>query len=84
MPENEIKKPSKSIGALWQKIARGRGTRYYGGRITIDGQYYPIVVFPNTKKSKPEQPDFSILISEPLPHEAPYQYATDREPEEVD
>lgn len=80
--EQNNSNPRRSIGALWEKLAKSSGKRFLSGSIEIGGQRYPIVVFPNTKKSKPNQPDYSILMQEQRQQEAPAQYHSDQEPPE--
>lgn len=55
---------NNSIGALWAKTSK-RGM-YYSGTLEIDGRKIPIVCFQNNRKSKPNQPDFNIMVAQPM------------------
>lgn len=55
----------ESIGALWQKD--GAKGQYFSGMITIDNVAHPIVLFKNTFKKTPNQPDWRIFPSRPRP-----------------
>ena len=50
---------SKYIGALWLK--EGKNGKFMSGEIEIDGEKTSILVFKNTYKEKPNQPDYKIL-----------------------
>lgn len=56
----------KSIGALWARKTRA-GADYFTGVIDVPGGKMQIVAFFNDHKTKPNQPDFNILKSEPRP-----------------
>lgn len=60
----ETQKNDRSIGALWAKSSK-RGM-YFSGNIEIDGKKIPLVVFQNNRKSKPNQPDYNIMIAQPM------------------
>lgn len=55
---------NNNIGALWAKSSK-KGM-YYSGTLEIDGRKIPIVCFQNNRKSKPNQPDFNIMIAQPM------------------
>ena len=64
-----MKNNNKSIGALWMKKSDG-GTDYLKGNLEL-GPLFPkveIVVFKNEKKTE-AQPDYRILVSQPLSKE---------------
>lgn len=68
---NEEQKNDRNIGALWAKSS-SRGM-YYSGTLEIDGRKIPIVCFQNNRKSKPNQPDFNIMLSQPSGNRAPVE-----------
>jgi uncharacterized protein (DUF736 family) len=51
------------LGALWVKNS-SRG-EYMTGKITIDGQDYAIVCFPNDKKANDRAPDWRVMKAKP-------------------
>ncbi len=64
-------KRSKQIGALWKHEAKsGDAGVYLRGNLDLGalGQV-PIAVFKNTRKEKENQPDYRIVLSEPIPPE---------------
>lgn len=69
--ENGEQKNDRSIGALWAKSSK-KGM-YYSGTLEIDGRKIPIVCFQNYRKSKPNQPDFNIMIAQPMGERAPVE-----------
>lgn len=69
--ENGEQKNERSIGALWAKS--GKKGMYYSGMIEIDGRKIPVVCFQNNRKTKPNQPDFNIMLSQPIGERAQVQ-----------
>lgn len=62
----ETQTQSKSIGALWEKRNFKTNELFYSGKITLpDETVLEIVVFKNSRKEKPNQPDFNIMKSRP-------------------
>ena len=55
---------NKRLGVLWLKKTKA-DEQYFSGVLEDMRGSIPIVVFRNTKKEKPNQPDFTILLSEP-------------------
>lgn len=64
-------KNDRSIGALWAKSSK-RGM-YFSGMIEVDGKKIPLVVFQNNRKSKPNQPDYHIMVAQPMGSRAPVE-----------
>ncbi len=67
-----MKNNDKPIGALWMKKSDG-GTDYLKGNLEL-GPLFPkveIVVFKNDKKTG-SQPDYRILVSQPLSKDEPF------------
>lgn len=62
---------NNSIGALWAKTSK-KGM-YYSGTLEIDGRKIPIVCFQNNRKTKPNQPDFNIMVAQPMGNRAPVE-----------
>lgn len=56
--ENE----KKSDGAFWKRKSQN-GKEYYSGHVTINKEKTYLVMFPNTRKTRDNQPDFDIKIS---------------------
>lgn len=54
---------NKSIGAFWLKTS-GKGNKYYSGSIEIGGKRYFLAMFKNNRKTKENQPDLQIFLSE--------------------
>ena len=50
----------KSYG-LWKHTSKNN-IEYLKGKVVINGIPYKVVVFSNSKKSKENQPDFSLII----------------------
>lgn len=67
----ENQKNNNNIGALWAKSSK-RGM-YFSGMLEIDGRKIPIVCFNNSRKSKPNQPDYHIMIAQPMGSRAPVE-----------
>lgn len=55
---------NKDIGALWSKTS-GKGLEFLSGNILINEVRHEIVLFKNTRKSKPNHPDWNIFKSAP-------------------
>lgn len=56
---------SKDIGALWTKTS-AKGLEFLSGSIEIsEGVRMEIVLFKNTRKNKPNHPDWNIFKSAP-------------------
>jgi uncharacterized protein (DUF736 family) len=56
---------SKTIGALWKPQKKAENSPSLIGSIElIAGMPVKVAVFPNTKKTKPNQPDFNIVLSQ--------------------
>lgn len=55
---------NRSVGALWNKVAKGSGKQYMSGKIEIDGKVIYLAVFPNTRKTQDKHPDYQIVLSE--------------------
>jgi len=53
---------SRQIGALWVREANGK--KFWSGVLKDLGGDINIVVFPNEKKEKENQPDLNIILSE--------------------
>lgn len=45
-------------GAFWKK--EGKNGKYLAGYVVIQGNRYPVTVFPNKYKQKTNQPEFII------------------------
>lgn len=60
---------NKKIGALWKKRSQ-KGMDFMSGVIEIDNKKIFIVVFKNEKKTD-KQPDYSILLSQPMGERPP-------------
>ena len=64
---------SKKVGALWLKTSKDGKTKYWSGVINagIFGDIY-ISILRNTFKDKDtNQPDYNILLVEPMPEQKP-------------
>lgn len=55
----------KNIGGLWQKS--GQKGDYFSGSVEIDGKKVAFLVFRNSKKQQPRQPDWTIMIDDGQP-----------------
>lgn len=56
---------NKDIGVLWAKTS-AKGLEFMSGSIEIsEGVRMEVVLFKNTRKSKPNQPDWQIFKSAP-------------------
>lgn len=55
--------PLKKVGALWKPDKDGAAV--LRGEIEINGQKIKVMVFKNTFKSKPNQPDYEIKTADP-------------------
>ena len=53
------------LGGLY--IQEGKSGKYLKGRVTINGQVTPIIVFKNTKKTEDKFPDYNIYKAEDRP-----------------
>ena len=54
---------NNKIGALWKKMGKN-GKEMLNGDITIQGQKYKIVCFPNDyKKEGDNKPEYNVLLS---------------------
>ena len=67
MSENEENKTDwskRELGALWKN--KGRSQTYLTGHVTPPGQSNPVklIVFSNKNKTKDNQPDFRVYLSE--------------------
>lgn len=56
---------SKKIGALWSKQTKD-GKRYLSGVLEDLSGDIRIAIFPNDRKQKDNEPDFTILRSDPM------------------
>jgi hypothetical protein len=75
---------SMKVGALWLKTSKDGKTKYFSGVINagIFGDIQ-ISILKNTFKEKDSnQPDYNILLVEPMPEQKPV--AEDETPEEPD
>ncbi len=63
------------LGALWKRVS-ANGNTFYTGKITVNGQAVDFVMFANTRKSAPNQPDWRIYESQPNPNAAKKKVAT--------
>lgn len=57
----------RDIGALWVK--EGPKGKFLSGTIMIGESAYPIIVFKNSYKEKPNQPDWRIYGAKPKERE---------------
>ena len=55
---------NRSVGALWNKIAKGSGKQYMSGKIELEGKVFYFAVFPNERKTQEKHPDYQIVLSE--------------------
>lgn len=56
---------SKTIGALWKPVKKSdNGPVLYGTIELIAGFPQQVAIFPNTKKTKENQPDLNIVLNE--------------------
>lgn len=55
---------TKKIGALWKPKSPNDTLEYFGEIEIIQGMPQKIAVFKNTKKTKDNQPDFNIVLSD--------------------
>jgi hypothetical protein len=64
--ETENKQTKKNIGGLWIKKSKDQKTSYLNGKISLpDGQELSVVIFKNTYKTEPNQPDYRVFPNEP-------------------
>jgi uncharacterized protein (DUF736 family) len=67
MSENNEKKSDwqeREIGALWQQTSKS-GTKYYSGKVTVDGKTVNVVCYSVGEKKSENQPDVRIYIEKP-------------------
>jgi uncharacterized protein (DUF736 family) len=65
--------PAKRLGALWKKKTK-EGKSYLSGNVEIIvGMPMQIAIFQNEKKTEPKQPDYNIVLSQPIPQETKAQ-----------
>lgn len=63
---------SKTIGALWKPQKKAENSPSLIGNVElIAGMPVQVAVFPNTKKTKPNQPDFNIVLSQKRDEDKP-------------
>ena len=56
---------NNKIGALWQKTS-SKGLVYFSGVIESPNKTaIPVIIFANTRKNSPKQPDFEVYLQEP-------------------
>ena len=62
--ENKTDWSKRELGALWKN--QGRSQTYLTGHVTPPGQSEPVklIVFSNKNKTKDNQPDFRVYLSE--------------------
>lgn len=56
----------KEVGALWAKVGRESGTKFWTGTIKVGGQTIEVIMFENRDKRSDKAPDFRILESTPI------------------
>lgn len=61
---------NRDIGALWAKVS-AKGLEFLSGSVEINNVRHQIVLFKNTRKSKPNHPDWNIFPSTPRPETNP-------------
>ena len=63
---------SRKVGALWLKTSKDGKTKYFSGVINagIFGEIQ-ISILKNTFKKESNQPDYNILLLEPMPEQKP-------------
>jgi hypothetical protein len=58
---------TKVIGSLWKpKLKKENSPALSGTLELVNGLSQQIAVFVNTKKTKPTQPDYNIVLSKPF------------------
>jgi len=55
---------NRSVGALWNKTAKGSGKQYMSGKIELEGKVFYFAVFPNERKKLDKHPDYQMVLSE--------------------
>jgi uncharacterized protein (DUF736 family) len=64
---NKMEEQNKSIGVMWEKVSKAKGTKYMSGNLEILGTKVSIVMFKNNKKKiGSNEPDWRILLSQKL------------------
>ena len=53
----------KQIGGFWRKTSKS-GLDFYSGNIQVNNERVSVVIFENTMKKNPKQPDYNIFLSE--------------------
>ena len=63
---------SRKVGALWLRTSKDGKTKYFSGVIDagIFGEIQ-ISILKNTFKKESNQPDYNILLLEPMPEQKP-------------
>ena len=55
----------QELGALWRKTSQRTGNQFYSGDLTLPGgEKIKVIAFDNDRKTKENQPDIRIYLSE--------------------
>jgi hypothetical protein len=63
---------SKIIGALWIRESRDSGKQFFSGQLDLGalGTIH-IAIFRNDRRQNDRQPEFNIVLSQPVPPQPP-------------
>lgn len=57
-------KKRNNMGAFWEKTSKKDGSKYWTGKIEVNGEVIEIIMFTNTNKNKETHPDLLIRKQE--------------------
>jgi hypothetical protein len=58
-------------GALWPRTAKESGLHYHSGQMKINGVWYNVAMYLNTRRENDKQPEYNLKISIPQQTEQP-------------